>query len=252
MGRSLRPPIPTDPSAAAMKDAQKEAEALLAQAKRAASKIRTGARKQEKKLDAKVANLNRILPNGFTPAPNIDLLPPSIQRKIARAPQEVLEAARGVLDVFIPTPAMRQLVYDYSKFGVPLNDIRLRIVNPVTGRPVTDDTLKKYFHDEISLGQADGNISIATAAHRMATYQPAEYADDGVTLLKGEVAPNPSVLIASAKHRLKWFDNRNVNITHNNGVEPELAEALKQLTQDELRTLRDFASRRAGEKSEVD
>lgn len=203
---------------------------------------------EESSLEAKVQAMDRLLPKGFTPALNPDLLPAAIRAKTQMSPQEVLSGI-DPHDGFMPTPQQIEAVYDYAKWGVPLDSIRLKIVNPLTGKPISTDTLRKYFHMELLLGDADAKVEISRTAYHMATPREDECDKDGKVIKPGREA-NPSVLIALSKHRLKWFDNRNVIVTHDVGVEPDIADALKQLTPDELRTLRTIADRRADQKAE--
>lgn len=245
MPRQFRPtPVPNkQPTSAA---AKRKSTAIIAQARRTADKIRKEAEKAERIADYKLDVLDRILPNGFTAAPNPALLPPQIQDRIAVPVQEVLEAATK--QSFIATPAMRQLVYEYAKFGVPLADILLRIINPTTGRPISTGTFHQHFDEEYKLGNADGNIDVARTAHVMATGRPAEFDEHGV-MTRPEKDPNPSVLVAVAKHRLGWTAKKDINITHNAGVDAPTANALKELSEDELRKLREIAAGRRLAKS---
>lgn len=194
------------------------------------------------------AAVERLLPRGFTPALNPETLPPAIRAKVERTQQEVL-ASIDPHDGFIPTPAQCEAVYDMAKWGVPMSAIRLKIINPLTGKPIGTDTLKKYFHEEMSLGDADAKLVLAKTGFNMATETPDEYDEAGKLVRAGRQA-NPSVLIALSKHRLGWFENKNIVVTHNHGVDPELAEALEQLSEDELRTIRQIADRRADQKAE--
>lgn len=244
MPRQFRPPPPTKkPTLAA---AKRKSNALVAQARRTADRIRKEAEKAERIADYKLDIVDRLLPNGFTAAPNPDILPPLIQAKIAKPVQEVLDSATK--QSFIATPAMRALVYDYAKFGVPISDILLRIINPLTGKPIDTSTFKRHFDDEYRLGTADGNIDVARVAHVMATGRPAEFDEHG-QMTRPEKDPNPSVLIAVAKHRLGWTAKKDINITHNSGVDAPTASALKELSEDELRKLREIAAGRRLAKS---
>jgi hypothetical protein len=243
VGRQFRPPAP-QPTVAV--DPKKKAAAIVQKARRSADALTREAERASKVADYKLDVIDRLLPNGFTAAPNPALLPPQIQEKIKKPVQEVLDSA--TMTSFIATPAHRQLVYDYAKFGVPVSDIILRLINPNTGRPITPGTFKQHFDEEYGLGRADGNIAIAQVGYEMTVGRPAEFDENGV-MVKPAKDPNPSVLIAQAKHRLGWQAKKDITITHNSGVDAQTAGALKELTEDELRQLREIATGRRLAKS---
>lgn len=242
MPRTLRPPMTPSGSTPLPKDTTQKAASAVRRAQRVIDA-------EDRTIDAKIATVHKLLPQGFTPAMNPDLLPPAIRAKTERSAQEVL-AAVDPHDGFMPTPLQSEAVYDMAKWGVPLAAIRLKIVNPLTKKPIATDTLKKYFHEELAAGDADAKVDLSKTAYHMATTRPDEYDADGKLVKAGREA-NPSVLIALSKHRLGWFENKNITVTHTTGgVDPELAEALQQLSPDELRTIRRIADGRADQKAE--
>lgn len=241
MPRSLRPPMAPKGSTPLPKDTTPQAASAIRRAQRVIDHA-------DRDLDAKIATVHKLLPQGFSPAMNPDLLPPAIRAKTERSAQEVL-ASVDPHDGFMPTPLQSEAVYDMAKWGVPLDAIRLKIVNPLTRKPIATDTLKKYFYEELAAGDADAKVELSKTGYHLATNRPDEYDADGKIVKAGREA-NPSVLIALSKHRLKWFENKNITVTHNMGVDPELAEALGQLSPDELRTIRRIADGRADQKAE--
>lgn len=230
-----------------IKDAKRRLNAITAKANRTVRAAQRDAERVERGAKKKIDLLNKLLPAGFTPALNMEALPGQIQRNIAESGLAIIEGNVHASE-FIPTPLQRQLVYDYSMFGAPLGDICLRIINPLTGRPITTGTLQNKFADEIAAGRANGNLDIAKVVHENTVGAPAEFDEEG-NMTREERIPNPSILIWSSKVRLGWKDQRHVTHTHNIGVDPQMAEALQGLTDDELRTLRDISRRRSFEKT---
>ena len=145
-----------------------------------------------------------------------------------------------------------EMVYSLAKYGAPLfNDIRLRILNPTTQKPVShSETLKRHFKEEIEIGTADGNVLLSKVGFQAAVGQPAEYDDDGVLIRQG-VAPNAAIYNMLAKHRLGYGSGtKNVSVVHSVGVDHETAKALSELSEDELRSIRAIAAKRADQKTE--
>lgn len=61
---------------------------------------------------------------------------------------------------FEPTPEQRQMVKQLSAFGIPQSSICKMIVRD-RNQPISDETLRKYFADELELGTQEANAKVA-------------------------------------------------------------------------------------------
>lgn len=241
----IQRPVVPKASKVAAKNLVNRARARAETIERQAAEMKEATAEVQERLEKVV----ELLPYGLAPALNQEILPPQIRAKIDAARDDILSDV-ALYDDLIPTPAMREMVYTLAKYGVPLNDIRLRILNPTTSRPVSHETLKRHFKEEIEIGTADGNVMLSTVGFQAAVGVQAEYDKDGVLTRQG-VAPNAAIFNALAKHRLGWGGGtKNVSVVHSVGVDHETAEALSKLSEDELRSLRNFAAKRADQKAE--
>jgi hypothetical protein len=62
---------------------------------------------------------------------------------------------------FVPTLEMRQQVQTFAALGTPHEHIALFIINPMTGLPIDDVTLRKNFGYELAVGPARANANVA-------------------------------------------------------------------------------------------
>lgn len=63
-------------------------------------------------------------------------------------------------NVFEPTTEQRKTVKHLSSMGVPHTQIRTKIINPKTGKPVDVYTLRRYFDDDLDSGKCDANEQV--------------------------------------------------------------------------------------------
>jgi len=250
MARSFREKIKIQ-RPVAPKESKRAGRNIIARAQSRAETIQRQAeemREATMQVQQKLEQVVEQLPFGLTPALNEEILPPQIRAKIDRAKDDIL-ADVALYDDLIPTPAMREMVYTLAKYGVPLNDIRLRILNPTTSRPISHETLKRHFKEEIDIGIADGNAHLAKVAFQSAVGRAAEYDPDG-RVIRGELAPNAAVLNLLLKTRLEYGGGtKNISVVHSVGVDHETAKALQELSDDELRSIRAIAANRADQKA---
>jgi hypothetical protein len=75
---------------------------------------------------------------------------------------------------YVPTAADRKLVLALVGFGIHEDQICSRIVNPMTGKPITGKTLRKHFRSEIDTGAVTATAAVANNLFRMATGQGRE------------------------------------------------------------------------------
>lgn len=68
---------------------------------------------------------------------------------------------------FVPTDAHRDRARTLSGYGLPHDQIRLRILGP-EGRPISRDTLTKYFAEELETGKAIAHAAILQTSFNMA------------------------------------------------------------------------------------
>jgi hypothetical protein len=70
---------------------------------------------------------------------------------------------------FKPTKDHRALVLSLVGFGIPRAEICNLIINPESGKRITQPTLRKYFKNELETGLATANAKVAQALFRQAT-----------------------------------------------------------------------------------
>ncbi len=71
---------------------------------------------------------------------------------------------------FKPTQAQRERVEELAGYGIPHADIcRLIIVNPETGSPIDEKTLRVHFRRELDAGHVKANSAVAGSLFAQAT-----------------------------------------------------------------------------------
>jgi hypothetical protein len=70
---------------------------------------------------------------------------------------------KGDAGNFVPTDAQRTIVKAAASARMPQDEIALLVINPATGKPISETTLKQTFHDEIQQGYADLRVRIHQA-----------------------------------------------------------------------------------------
>lgn len=104
---------------------------------------------------------------------------------------------------FEPTAEQRRQVALMAGFGLPQDQIALLVLNPDTGNPINEATLKLRFRHELDLGIAQANLAVAQSLHQMAVGRPVQYDEEG-RLIRSELSPNPTSAIFWAKTRMRW------------------------------------------------
>lgn len=70
---------------------------------------------------------------------------------------------------YAPTEEQRRNVEAMAGFGIPQAEICLLMINPETGRPIDEKTLRAHFHDELAQGHVKANSAIGQALFKKAT-----------------------------------------------------------------------------------
>jgi hypothetical protein len=58
---------------------------------------------------------------------------------------------------FVPTAQQRRVVLNALGYGLPIDQCRLLVLNPHTGRPIDDETFVRVFKEEREVGRAKAN-----------------------------------------------------------------------------------------------
>lgn len=96
-------------------------------------------------------------------------------------------------EAFEPTPEQRNLVLALTGYGIPQQDIAALIESPVTGKGISEVTLRKYFPEEIAKGKAAADAKVVGALFKNATTSTPTY-PGGI----------PTCQIFWAKARMGW------------------------------------------------
>lgn len=139
-------------------------------------------------------------------------------------PKSAKRAARDKekADAFQPTRGQRRKVQMLAAFKVPKSRIRLMIINPKTGQPISQKNFDRTFSDDIEIGQVMFEMELAESLRSQAIGAPALYDQDGNRIVS-EIKPNPIVGIYLSKAIMGLRDNDPVA----NGDPEEIAENLK-------------------------
>ena len=86
--------------------------------------------------------------------------PPKPGRKRGRPPED---------SSFDPTPEHRQAVELLAGFGIPEDEIVRLVINPDTQKPISKNTLLKYFRTEIDRGRAVVKFKVIGGLYKNAT-----------------------------------------------------------------------------------
>jgi hypothetical protein len=73
------------------------------------------------------------------------------------------QPGRSGRKTFVPTADQRNAVKTMSGLGISEDKIRLAIINPQTGKPLSAPTLRRAFRLELDCGQTELNTLIGTA-----------------------------------------------------------------------------------------
>lgn len=95
-----------------------------------------------------------------------------------------------------PTEQERRIIYSYACYGATDQDIR-------TIMGMSNETLYKYFYDELKEGRAQANSKIAQRLYQIAVGRD-EMKNDNGQIVQEPKTPNLSALIFLAKVRLGW------------------------------------------------
>lgn len=128
---------------------------------------------------------------------------------------------------FEPTDEMRRQVETLSGFGMTHDEIRCLVMNPATGRRITEETLVNHFRAELDNGVAKADAQALDSLFRHVTGRAAQY-DSAGRLLREELKPSLGAAIFWVKVRRRWRERVDVNMTN----EPSLD--LSKLTAKEL------------------
>lgn len=105
---------------------------------------------------------------------------------------------------FQPTAEQRRNVEVLAGLGLTQDEICLLVVNPTTGRPVTRDTLERYFRTELETGAPKAHAKVAESLYKRA-----------VDLSHPQGA---TCAIFFAKCRMGWRERVSVDVEVRSGV----------------------------------
>lgn len=125
------------------------------------------------------------------------------REKLARG--GVPQSPRNFAVPFEPTPEQRHNVETMAGLGVPHDQIALVIVNPATGAPINDKTLRAHFGRELADGVVKANTKVAQRLYQVATSE----------------RPVPGRVTAAiywTKARMGWRETQHVEVDVKSGV----------------------------------
>lgn len=88
-------------------------------------------------------------------------------------------------------------------FGIPQDRICLLVINPTTGRPIDEKTLRAHFEDELACGSAKADAAIGQSLFKKAT---------------GNGPQSVAAAIFWAKCRMGWKERSEVAVAVSGGV----------------------------------
>lgn len=155
---------------------------------------------------------------------------------------------------FTPSDEQRRMVADLAKWGLPQDKIRYHVINPITGQPVSDNTLRHYFADELTAGALKGDRDTVKSLHEQMVGRDAEFWRDEngemkldktgkPIVLRQELRPSPAVAIFNSKTRPGVGLRETVTVEHTTSKANQLYERLKGLSLERLQELRDVLER---------
>jgi hypothetical protein len=69
----------------------------------------------------------------------------------------------------VPTKEQRDNVEALTGYGIPHEEICRLVINPRTGRPIDDKTLRRHFRCELETGYVKANAKVAQSLYHQAT-----------------------------------------------------------------------------------
>lgn len=153
---------------------------------------------------------------------------------------------------FTPSDEQRRLVRDLATWGLPQNQIRFHIINPVTGRAVGDKTFSHYFMDEITAGLLAGDSDTVRMLHTQMVGRDPVFMTDPETgdfkydekgrpiLLRKELQPNVAAAIFKSKVRPGVALRETMIVEHTKSAANQLYDKLKDLPRERLYQLREL------------
>lgn len=99
-------------------------------------------------------------------------MPPAQNVAPFRAPILVQSQHTPMSKKFIPTADQRGNVEAMIGFGIPEAEICRLLVNPETGRPIDEKTLRAHFANEIDIGQTKANANVGKFIYATITGGP--------------------------------------------------------------------------------
>ena len=69
---------------------------------------------------------------------------------------------------FVPTKEQRDNVEALTGYGIPHEEICRLVINPRTGRPIDDKTLRRHFRSELETGYVKANAKVAQSLYQQA------------------------------------------------------------------------------------
>jgi hypothetical protein len=97
---------------------------------------------------------------------------------------------------FNPTQEQRDRVEAMAGFGIRHEEIARLVINPSTGKPIDDTTLRIHFRLELDTGVTKANTAVASKLYKMATEQG-----------------NVTAMIWWTKARMGWREATDVNVS---------------------------------------
>ncbi len=112
-------------------------------------------------------------------------------------PERFLKDKALVKSRFVPTETQKRMVWQMAAMAASWQIIRLAIIDPDTGDPISEAVLDHHFREIMKHAREQANFTVALTIYQLAIGNPAEYDANG-NMLRPYSAPNLDAL--------KWFD----------------------------------------------
>ncbi len=89
--------------------------------------------------------------------------------RIEKPAQQPVKGKDASGEKFVPTSEHRAQIEALAAYGIPQTAMCSLIVNPRTGRPISESTLRKHFRDELESGLWKAVASVASCLYEMTT-----------------------------------------------------------------------------------
>lgn len=128
--------------------------------------------------------------------------------------QQWVKPKRGAPKQYEANERDRKVVVRMARYAIPREEIRKCLMNPLTGEPISLDTLDRCYSEDMRVARLDVDMKVSKSLHTLALGRPAEVREDANGKIK-TVTP----FVKPEMKAIQWYEMTRKGLTEKRAVQ---------------------------------